>query len=195
MATSTIAAPLPHVRYILRVRPVLRTFCADGNYGADIRRAWAAYGRADATRKLDLLHHSIGYNVAGERRCYSDVTKDDPEKCLEVILLEFGEKGSTAELLVMQSLPAEATPRGGCPEVLHPVNDAGERLRSRQRALKEPELCPTLVREPFIIVLQDDILSAFLKDQVFKNREMTAIRWSEDSGRSTTKAPAVRYSY
>ena len=142
----------PPVRYILRERPVLQTFCAGGSYAVeefvrDIRLAWARYDIADtAMRKLDLLRASISKIVAGELQYYADVTGDDPEKCLEVNLREFGERRSTAELIVdvlqLRQRPGEDVRRFSIR-----VNDAGERLRSRQRALKEEEVCPTLVRD------------------------------------------------
>ena len=196
----------PHVRYILRERPVLRTFCADGSYEAeefvaDIRRAWARYDGEDAAlRKINLLLASISKSVTRELQAYVDITKDDPEECLEFILKEYGEKRSTAEL-IFDILQLKQRPGEDIRRFSIRVNDAGLRLRSRQRALKEAEVCPTLVRDQLIDGVEDDLLRKFLKEQVRKEpastflqvRE-TALVW-EKAGRSSRPQVPVRTSF
>ena len=192
----------PHVRYILRERPVLRTFSADGSYAAeefdrDIRLAWARYDGADAAlRKLDLLLASIDKSVARELQVYADVTQDDPEKCLEFIVKEFGERRSTAELIA-DVLQLRQHPGEDVRIYSHRINDAGLHLRRRQRVLKEAEVCPTLVRDQFIDGLEDDLLRKFLKEQVRKKPASSflevrerALVW-EKAGRSSRKAPLI----
>ena len=196
----------PHVRYILRERPVLRTFCADDSYEAeefvaDIRRAWARYDGEDAAlRKINLLLASISKSVTRELQAYVDITKDDPEECLEFILKEFGEKRSTAEL-IFDILQLKQRPGEDIRRFSIRVNDAGLRLRSRQRALKEAEVCPTLVRDQLIDGVEDDLLRKFLKEQVRKEpastflqvRE-TALVW-EKADRSSRPQVPVRTSF
>ena len=106
-------------------------FFGDGGYTAeefvaDIRRAWAAQpGNTDA-HKLDLLHQSIGGGVSEELRCHPKEEREKPEVSLNIILTAFGEKRSTASLLV-RLLQLEQRAGESIRDYSIRVSDTGER--------------------------------------------------------------------
>ena len=138
--------------------------------------------------------------MARELQAYADVTRDDPEKCLEFIMKEFGERRSTAELIA-DVLQLRQHPGEDVRIYSIRINDAGLHLRRRQRALKEAEVCPTLVRDQFIDGLNDDLLRKFLKEQVRKKPASSflevrerALVW-EKADRSSRPQVPVRTSF
>ena len=196
------APPRSPVVYIERQVQLRKFFGSEGNYTAeefavDIRRAWATHSGNDKHHMLELLRQNIGSIVAGELRCCAATIRNDPEKCLEVILKVFGDRRSSAELITtllqLQQYPGESVR-----EYSIRVNDAGTTLRNRQKALGEAETVPTLVRDQLINGLEDAVLLKFLKNKVYEQptatftdiRE-TALQWSEAGSTSSRKSQAV----
>jgi hypothetical protein len=135
----------------------------------EVKAAWASRNMSPEER-LRVLMSSIGETVRAEVKCHDKDLQTDPDKVLDLIMETFGERRSGSQLLSvfvgLKQRLAESVM-----EYSHRMNRAFDAVKA-----KTPNIDPRLLRDHFIEGLAAPMLRRDLKEEVYKDPQLTFLQ-------------------
>ena len=131
----------------------------------EVRRAWRSIPEADLQRRVDVLVCNLGQEVRSWLTCVPADVRADPERLLNQLKEEYGEKRQPLQLLqlVLQMRPLSGE---SVKSYSHRLKGAWDTLINRQYQLREPPYAESTIRDHFINTLPDPRHRRDLRDLV-----------------------------
>lgn len=152
----------------------------------DVMAAWSSQRCGTNRERRAILWAHLGEEVRRELNCLLDGETEDPDRLLDSIRANYGEKRSVSKLLgVFQATRQRRSE--GVKAFSHRLREAFDDLKTRQRETGATVVGPRILRDHFVESLTDHILRRQLRQVVaaepglsfLELREM-AVRWEDD---------------